>query len=192
MSADKDLKLIRRVARKDRPAFEELYHLYYRRLFSFLLRFTRRIDLIEEILNDAMLAVWQKSAGFREQSRVSTWIFGIAYRKALKSLQRQKRLSQEVSLEAAGLSEQGRPDPALEGRVLQDTLQGALDKLSPEHRAVVELTYYHGYSYREIAEIVGCPVNTVKTRMFHARRHLRKMVPRLSPGLATGNSGGAL
>ena len=191
MSAEKELELFRRVARQDRQAFEELYNLYYRRLFSFLLRFTRRTDLVEEILNDAMFAVWQKAAGFQERSRVSTWIFGIAYRKALKRIERQVRLPQEISPEEAGLHEQGAPDPNFELRELKDALQASLDKLSPEHRAVVELTYQHGYSCREIAKIVDCPVNTVKTRMFHARRRLREMVPRLSPGLVAGQGGGA-
>ena len=191
MSAEKELELVRRVARKDRQAFEELYELYYRRLFGFLLRFTRRTDLVEEILNDAMFVVWQKATGFQERSRVSTWIFGIAYRKALKRIEHQGRLPQEVSLEDAGLSEKGGPDRTLQLRELKETLQAALDKLTPEHRAVVELTYYHGYSLREIADIVHCPVNTVKTRMFHARRRLREIVPRLSPGRVANQSGGA-
>ncbi len=70
MSAEKELELVRRVGRKDRQAFEELYELYYRRLFGFLLRFTRRTDLVEEILNDTMFVVWQKAAAFQERSRV--------------------------------------------------------------------------------------------------------------------------
>ncbi len=191
MSAENELDLVRRVARKDRQAFEELYQLYYRRLFGFLLRFTRRTDLVEEILNDAMFVVWQKATAFQERSRVSTWIFGIAYRKALKRIEQQGRLPQEVSLEDARLSEKGGPDRTLQLLELQETLRAALDRLTPEHRAVVELTYYHGYSLREIAEIVQCPVNTVKTRMFHARRRLREIVPRLSPGLVANQSGGA-
>jgi RNA polymerase sigma factor (sigma-70 family) len=191
MSAEKELELVRRVARKDHEAFEELYKLYYRRLFGFLLRLTRRTDLVEEILNDAMFVVWQKATSFQERSRVSTWIFGVAYRKALKRIERQARLPQEISPDEAGLHEQGGPDRNLELRELQDTLQAALDRLSPEHRAVVELTYNHGYSCREIAEIVHCPVNTVKTRMFHARRRLREIVPRLSPGLFASRGVGA-
>lgn len=191
MSAQRELELVRRVARKDHEAFEELYRLYYRRLFGFLLRLTRRTDLVEEILNDAMFVVWQKAATFQERSRLSTWIFGIAYRKALKRIERQGRLPQEISPDAAGLHEQGGPDRNLELRELQNTLQVALDRLSPEHRAVVELTYNHGYSCREIAEIVHCPVNTVKTRMFHARRRLREIVPRISPGLLASPGVGA-
>ena len=89
------------------------------------------------------------------------------------------------------MAEQGGPDRALERHLLSNLLQEALDRLSAEHRAVIELTYYHGYSYREIAEIVDCPVNTVKTRMFHARRRLQKMVPRLSSGRTTGRGRGA-
>jgi RNA polymerase sigma-70 factor (ECF subfamily) len=65
---------------------------------------------------------------------------------------------------------------------LRDLLDAALDRLSPDHRAVVELTYFHGCSYEEIAAIVDCPVNTVKTRMFHARAKLRKLLPTLGEG----------
>ena len=191
MTAEIELELVRRVAGKDRQAFEELYRLYYRRLFGFLLRFTRRPDVVEEILDDAMFVVWQKAGDFQERSRVSTWVLGIAYRKALKRVERDRRRPQEISPEEAGLTEQGRADRKVELRELRDTLQAALARLSPEHRAVVDLTYNHGYSVREIAEIVNCPVNTVKTRMFHARRRLREIVPRLSPGLAAGREEGA-
>lgn len=184
MSAEQDLELLRRVAAEDRDAFEELYFLYHRRLFRFLLRLTRRTDLVEEILNDTMFVVWQKASGFRERSRVSTWILGIAYRKALKRIERQRRAPEDLSAGEAGLEELGGPDRSLERRVLQDALQGALDKLSPAQRAVVELTYYHGYSCGEVAEIVQCPVGTVKTRMFHARKRLRELLPRPGGGRA--------
>jgi RNA polymerase sigma-70 factor (ECF subfamily) len=115
---------------------------------------------------------------------VSTWILGIAYRKALKRIERQSRAPEDLSAGEAGLEELGGPDRSLERRVLQDALQGALDKLSPAQRAVVELTYYHGYSCGEVAEIVQCPVGTVKTRMFHARKRLRELLPRPGGGRA--------
>jgi RNA polymerase sigma-70 factor (ECF subfamily) len=191
MTAERELELIRAVAARDRAAFEELYQLYYPRLFRFLLRFLRRTDVVEEILNDAMFVVWNKSATFEGRSRVSTWIFGIAYRRALKGIERRVRRPREVSTEEVDLADRGGPDRALEGRVLADLLQEALDRLSAEQRAVVELTYYHGYSYREIAGIVDCPVNTVKTRMFHARRRLRELVPRLGSSRAAGRTRGA-
>src|SRR3954451_24683067 len=103
MSSD-ELTLLRRVATKDRKAFEALYHIYYRRLFGYLLKLTRRADLVEEVLNDVMLAIWKGAASFDGRSRPSTWIFGIAYHKALKALARRP---QEPGADA----EDGRPEP---------------------------------------------------------------------------------
>src|SRR3954462_11183405 len=93
MSTD-ELTLLRRVATKDRKAFEALYHLYYRRLFGYLLKLTRRAELVEEVLNDVMLGIWKGAASFDGRSRPSTWIFGIAYHRALKP--RARRPAAEV------------------------------------------------------------------------------------------------
>ena len=169
--------LVRQIAAKDRRAFEALYRAYYRRLMRFLFRITRRTDLVEEILNDAMLVVWQKADSFHGDSRVSTWVFGIAYRKALKALERAGRsrvLVGEDELPAlAALNND------VEELELQDWLSSGLDRLSPEQRMVVESVYYLGLSYNDIAEIAGCPIGTVKTRMFHARRRLKDLLPPL-------------
>lgn len=163
--------LLQRVAEHDRKAFELLYRIYYRRLTRFLEQVMRRPFLVEEVVNDTMLVVWRKAEGFNHASRVSTWIFAIAYRKALKALKRTER-RREVPWDGEGSIAEG-PEVELMEREVQVRLRRALTTLSAEQRAVVELTYYHDYAYREIAEIVGCPVDTVKTRMFHARRKLK-------------------
>ena len=190
MSHRREFELIRLVATRDLRAFEELHHLYYKRVFRFLLSTTRRLDLVEEILNDVMFTLWQKAGDFRERSRPSTWIFGIAYRKALKRLAREGRIPPQVTPEAAGLSSLEGADRAAERHELRDLLQRALERLSPDQRAVIELTYYGGRSCREVAEIVDCPVNTVKTRMFHARKRLRELLPRLGRGSLGKRSAG--
>ena len=175
---ESETALLRRIAAKDRRAFETLYHAYYRRLFAYLFKTTRRPELAEEVLDDVMLAVWTGAAGFDGRSRPSTWIFGIAYHKALKALARQSRHKAEVE-ESDGeepMIEDG-PERLLARREMADLLGRALRALPLEQRTVVELTYYHGFAYQEIAEIMGCPVNTVKTRMFHARRRLRELLP---------------
>lgn len=182
MTREDETSLLRRVAGKERKAFESLYHLYYRRLFAYLLKVTRRADLVEEVLNDVMLAVWSGAPGFDGRSRPSTWIFGIAYHKALKALARRPAEREELSGDEAAPPEPvdgDEPESLLVRRELAGTLGRALHALSPEQRAVVELTYYYGLSYQEIAEIAGCPVNTVKTRMFHARRRLKEILPGL-------------
>jgi len=173
-SIEDEAVLLHRVAQRDRHAFELLYRLYYRRLTRFLEQVMRRPHLVEEVVNDTMLVVWRKADGFNHASRVSTWIFAIAYRKALKALKRSER-RREVPWDGEGSSAEG-PESAMIEREAHHRLRHALTTLSAEQRAVVELTYYHGYAYREIAQIVGCPVDTVKTRMFHARRKLKALL----------------
>ncbi len=183
MPGDDEQSLLARIAAKDRRAFETLYHRYHRRLFVYLFKVTRRADLIEELVNDVMMVVWQSAARFDGISRPSTWILGIAYRKALKALSRRKEPVGEPVARPFERQVEG-PDRLLARREEATVLGRALARLPPDQRAVVELTYYFGYSYREIAEIVDCPVNTVKTRMFHARRRLRDALPQ--SGLAFG------
>ena len=180
--AGEETDLLRRIAAQDRAAFESIYGLYYRRLFAYILKVTRRAEMVEEVLNDVMLVIWRKAASFDGRSRPSTWIFGIAYHKALKALA-QRAATPSTPAGVNGEEERAeplceeQPDSLAERRELASTLGRALHALSPEQRAVVELTYYFELSYQEIAEIVGCPVNTVKTRMFHARRRLRQLLP---------------
>jgi len=171
-SNQEEVELLTRIADKDRAAFEALYRNYYRRLWRFLEPLTRRPQLIDEILDDTMLVVWMKAATFNGGSRVSTWIFAIAYNKALKALKREGRWHQGV-LPPSFLEFADTPESELIERESQRTVRRLVGELSAEQRAVVELTYFHGCGYKEIAEITGSPVNTVKTRMFHARRRLK-------------------
>ncbi|HUP42908.1 MAG TPA: sigma-70 family RNA polymerase sigma factor [Thermoanaerobaculia bacterium] len=181
---DGDARLLDRVAGGDQGAFEDLYHRYHRRLFGYLLRVLRRPALIEEVLDDVMLAVWQGAHRFDGRSRASTWILGIAHHKALKALDRVRRESDREGGEPPEALDHptapGRgPERAAARSELRTKLRSAMEVLSPVQRAVVELTFFYGYSYPEIAEIVGCPVGTVKTRMFHARRLLKERLPEL-------------
>jgi RNA polymerase sigma-70 factor, ECF subfamily len=179
MAPEDELSLLRRVATKDRKAFEALYNLYYRRLFSYLFKIVRRADLVEEVLNDVMLAIWRSAEGFDGRSRPSTWIFGIAYHKALKALSRRPTPENREEESPPEPVDGEEPESLFARRELAGALGRALHALPAEQRAVVEMTYYYGLSYQEIAEIAGCPVNTVKTRMFHARRRLRELLPTL-------------
>ena len=168
-----EVRLVARVAAGDLAAFERLYRLYHGRLTRFLDRMTRRRPLVEEVLNDTMLTVWNRSDRYNGTSKVSTWIFAIAYRKALKALRRSDEAVEDADDEQESDS---RPDDHLERREASEQLARAIAALSHDHRAVVVLTYFHDMGYREIAQIVDCPVDTVKTRMFHARRRLRGML----------------
>jgi RNA polymerase sigma-70 factor (ECF subfamily) len=171
-------KLLERIATRDREAMREFYLLYYRRLARFLRRITRRHDLVDEIINDTLFVVWEKAGYFRGDSRVSTWIMGIAYRRGLNLLRAEYRADERMVLPTT--QDQHLRDPVAEQSDLAELLEHALESLSPDHRAVLELTYRLGHSCGEIAVIMDCPINTVKTRMFHARNKLRTLVPILA------------
>jgi RNA polymerase sigma-70 factor (ECF subfamily) len=178
-----ELRLLERVAQGDRQAFLELYVGYHRRLARFLTRLTHGYPIAEEIINDTMYVVWRKAAEFRGQSQVSTWIMGIAYRRALKALKRESSASHVPT--PPGEDNSPAVDDTQRTDELHEWIGRALEQLPAEQRMVVELTYYVGLSCQEIAVIMECPVNTVKTRMFHARRKLRTALPQQG-GFADG------
>jgi RNA polymerase sigma factor (sigma-70 family) len=180
MRRDDELSLLHRIASRDRGAFEAFYSLYYRRLFSYLFKITRRAEMVEEVVNDVMLVVWTKAHTFDGRSRPSTWVFGIAYHKAMKALAQRRPAEQQAGDADNDMPEMvdaDEPESLLARRQLATTLGRALLELSAEQRSVVELTYFVGLSYLEISQVMACPVNTVKTRMFHARRRLRELLP---------------
>jgi RNA polymerase sigma factor (sigma-70 family) len=183
-----DIELMSRVAARDGTAFETLYRGYYPRLRRFIERVTRRPQIVDEIVNDTMLVVWRKASSYNLRSRVSTWIFGIALRRALKAL---KGFDAPVEFDpdkCPAQSESG-PEGMLQQQEMRVGIARALGALSCEHRAVVELSYFEGRSCAEIAEIMRCPVSTVKTRMFHARRRLRTLMAEGTYRLALGDDG---
>ena len=177
-----DRELIRRVADKDRRAFETLYQRYGPRLQRYLSRLIQRPDVAEEALDDVMLVVWQNAARFNDRSRVSTWILGIAHHKALKARARLAGRLSETPVSDQQIADGEGPEDATMRGELDRLLAKWLEALSPEQRAVVELTFYQERSYHEIAEITRCPVNTVKTRMFHARKRLAPLLTALGIG----------
>ena len=130
--------------------------------------------MVDEVLDDVMFVVWKDARKFRGGAAVSTWVFGIAYRKALTALRKDRRYQ-------SGLDRKVEVDEVSGQQARHaEWIRAGLRQLSPDHRQVMELTYFGGFSYQEIAEIAGCPVNTVKTRMFHARRRLKVLLPLLA------------
>lgn len=166
-------ELLERVKARDVDAFERLYRIYQPRLARFLINLLKRPQLVEEVLDDTMMVVWQTAESFRGTSKLSTWVFAIAYRKALKARSRWPDPVEDEGRDTRASNDPA-PDVELDRSRVRNVLVGAMSKLSAEQRAVVDLTYFHGLGYREIAEILSCPVDTVKTRMFHARRRLKQ------------------
>lgn len=169
-----EFDLFTRLRNGDRSAFEALYRHYRPRLSRFLLSLTHRRQIVEEVMDDTLMVVWSRPETFNGASRLSTWIFAIAYRKMLKALRVDEPIEDPNA--AALASPDPGPDQHLNEQRVHELLLRAMGELSPNHRAVVDLTYFHEMSYRDIAEIMDCPVETIKTRMFHARRQLRRIL----------------
>ncbi len=168
-----DRRLVQRVCEKDSAAFEALYRRYHPRLCRFLYRMLRPEHLVEEVLNDTLYVVWNQAERYNGESKVSTWIFAIAYRKALKALSRHDEPMSELDEDESVVDVSEQPESRMSQSQARTAIDEALRKLPVDQRAAVELTYFHGFTYPEIAQLVQCPTDTVKTRMFHARRRLK-------------------
>ena len=177
-SESEERALLERIAeQRDQGAFRALYSNYYQRLARLLSRMSVRREDIEEVINDTFWVVWTKAGDFRGASQLSTWIIGIAYRRALNALRRAKLrpVSDEPFDEdsvSVGSSE--------EEETNQQWLALGLERLPVEQRMALELTYTLGHSCEEVAAILDCPVNTVKTRLFRARETLKHVLPELA------------
>jgi RNA polymerase sigma-70 factor (ECF subfamily) len=175
LSRGSDSELLSAIAAGDRRAVEVLYLGYQPRVARFLLRFTECRENIEEIINDTFMVVWRSADDFRWESQVSSWIFGIAHRTALKSIRRQKYRSAARSLDESPVQT---VDPVLEAEI-RDWVRTGLNCLPDEQRLALELACHMGYSLMEIADITDAPIGTVKARMFLARQKLRQQLPTL-------------
>src|SRR5215471_3037523 len=172
---DPELEWVKRVAEGDRDAFEKLYAAYQTRLFRYLLRMVGDTGTAEELTNDTMVAAWKAAGSFKGQSKPSTWLFAIARNKALNAMRGQHPVMVEVETAmAVAASSSDSPETSVSRGSLHAVMKQALQELSAEHREVIELTFYQELSYQEIAEIMQCPVNTVKTRMFYAKKRLQE------------------
>ena len=190
---DPDLALIRRIAQKDRKALETLYYDYTPRIGKFLTKLLKQPELVDDVVNEVMLVVWQDAGKFDAgQAKVSTWLFAIAHKKALKLLAQQNKLvlltdpddeledidAQEMDGYALSHGELDPDDPEamVSGWELGEALAWAMGQLTPEHRTVLELTCIEQLSCNEVASIMDCPLSTVKTRIFHARKKLAALL----------------
>ncbi len=163
--------LLKSIARGDRHAFDELYRHYYPRLGRYLAKRFPPSYSTDEIIDDTFMVVWRHAGEFRYQSQVSTWIFGIAYRIALKSLQRNKRWLIAADEDPSELAFD--PTPEAEAH---DWLAEGLRRLPDKQRLSVLLTYQLGLSIQQVATITKSSTGTVKAHMFHARKNLRYLL----------------
>ena len=178
--AETDGDLIERIKAGDQLALKALYARHHVKIFRFAMRILRSEPSAEDVVSEVFLDVWRKAANFEGRSEASTFLLGVARNKAYSLLR--KRREGELDEEAAAEIEDGAdtPEAALQKKNKGELLRACMQKLSAEHREVMDLVYYHDKSVEEVAAIVGIPEGTVKTRMFHARRRLKIL---LSGGL---------
>ena len=172
-----DRRLLAQIARGERDAFEAFYARFSTHVFRFARELVRDDGIAEELTGDVMVQVWRGAQSYSGRSRVRTWVFGIAHHKAIDALRRRRLPAVELDA-ALGVAAAAHENPETAALAADERarLERALAELSPEHRAVVELAFVDAFSQAEIAEIVGCPVGTVKTRLFYAKARLRDVL----------------
>jgi len=171
-----DEMLIVRIAGGDRLAMQTLFARHRTAVYRWLLRLVGNEAMAEDLLSDVFLDVWRQADRFQARSSVSTWLMAIARFKALSARRVRKDAELDETIEATVADSADDPEVMLEKKSRDALVRKAVTTLSPEHREVIDLVYYHEKSVDECAQILGVPSGTVKTRMFYARRKLAEMV----------------
>lgn len=168
---------VRQIAQGDEASFDKLFRCYAPRIFRFAMSYLNDRAHAEEVVQETMIAVWKSAKNYKEQSQVSSWILGIARNKALdraRARQREPELIQEKLDRRASTC--ATPEQITKRETQAERIRAALEKLSPEHREVLMLAFYDDLSYSEIAQILGCPEGTVKSRVYYAKEQLKKIL----------------
>jgi RNA polymerase sigma-70 factor (ECF subfamily) len=170
-----DEALIGKVAAGNRLAMQVLFARHQTRIYRYVLRLVGNNALAEDLTSEVFLSAWRHANRFEGRSTVTTWLLAIARYKALGELRRRSEpSSEEAGAELVDPADD--PEVAFEIKHRGEILRRCLMRLSQEHREIIDLVYYHEKSVHEVAGIVGIPGNTVKTRMFYARRKLSELL----------------
>ena len=174
--ATSDEMLLAAIAKADRHAMHVLYSRHNVRVYRFVLRIVRDTTMAEDLVSQVFLDVWRTARQFQGRSQVSTWLLSIARFTALTALRQRRHedIEQEDVLEIADGADT--PEASLDRASTSAILRACVAKLSPAHREIINLVYYHEKSVEEAGEIIGIPQSTVKTRMFYARKQLADLL----------------
>ncbi|MEZ0221644.1 sigma-70 family RNA polymerase sigma factor [Tardiphaga sp. 1201_B9_N1_1] len=174
--ATSDEMLLENIASGDRTAMHTLYARHNVRVYRFVLRMLRDTSATEDLVSQVFLDVWRTASQFEGRSQVSTWLLSIARFKALTALRQRKYedIDQDDVMEIADQADT--PEASLDRSRTSAILRACVAKLSPAHREIVNLVYYHEKSVEEVAGLIGIPASTVKTRMFYARKQLADLL----------------
>jgi RNA polymerase sigma-70 factor (ECF subfamily) len=174
--ATSDEMLLDSIADSNRTAMHILYSRHNVRVYRFILRIVRDTTMAEDLVSQVFLDVWRTARQFEGRSQVSTWLLSIARFKALTSL-RQRRFEDIEQDDVREIADDAdTPETSLERSTTSEILRACVAKLSPAHREIINLVYYHEKSVEEVGAIIGIPQSTVKTRMFYARKQLAELL----------------
>ena len=175
MAVESDDRLIARIRSGDNLALQALYARHHVKVFRFALGLLRNEQTAEDVVSEAFIDVWRNAASFEGRSEASTWLLAIARNKAYSILRKkqEERLDEESAAEIEDTADN--PEVIMQKKTKGELLRACLSRLSVEQREIIDLVYYHEKSVEEAALIVGAPVGTVKTRMFHARKRLSEL-----------------
>ncbi|KWT93223.1 MULTISPECIES: GNAT family N-acetyltransferase [unclassified Variovorax] len=182
MDNDEVNQLLVRIGREDQAAFRQLYKAFSQRVYAYALNMLSDHARAEEVLVDTLYEVWRHPDRFRGDSQFSTWLIGIARRKALMVYRARRPDEVHADLDdIAEVTASDTPDgyAELAGKQRREGVQHCMGKLSDEHRECLHLVFYEGMGLAEVAEIQNCPEGTVKTRLFHARQKIKKCLQSL-------------
>jgi RNA polymerase sigma-70 factor (ECF subfamily) len=171
-----DADLLERIVAGDKLAMKVLYARHHVQTYRFLLRLVGDEAHAEDLVSEVFFDVWRNAHQFQGNSRVSTWILAIARFKALSALRRRKDDELDDDQAAAIADTADDPEIAVQKKDRVAIMRQCLSHLSLVHREIIDLAYYQDKPINEVAEILGVPENTVKTRMFHARRRLSELL----------------
>lgn len=174
--AKEETELVARLARGDERALGELHARFADALFRYLQTLVPDPRLAEEVLQDALVAAWRGAGGYRGDSSVKTWLFGIARRRAHETMRRRKLALVDEDKMATSADPEPGPEETLLVAARDEELAERVGRLSPHHREVLALVFFQGLSYAEAAEVTGVPVGTIKSRLHGAKRELRKVL----------------
>ena len=171
-----DQLLVQSIAAGDKVAMRVLYQRYNVRIYRFILRRVANSALAEDIVSEVFLEVWRGAGRFKAESQVATWLLAIARHKAISALRRRSEAQLDDHMAAAIEDPCDDPETHTGQKDRCEIIQKCLKRLSPHHREIIDLVYYHEKTVREAAQIVGVPEGTAKTRMFHARKHMSRLL----------------
>lgn len=186
-AVDNDRDLIRQIAVGNEDALRRLYDAYGQRMVAYALRITGDMAAAEEAVQESLVAVWQGAGKYRGDSRAITWLLGIVHHKALNQVRGRAVASLDAheSLANDPPASDPLPDEQVIAHEQRRMVRAGLKALSLEHRLALELVFYQGLSLNEVAEVCGCPVGTVKSRLNYAKASLRGALDRA--GLREGS-----